>query len=73
MPPTMKKTAEDFAHIPGWGIDADPDNEPTYPNRQRTGQEHDGRFWVRPLKMWNETVIVDGKKMTRFTLVEAVA
>ena len=44
----MKKTAADFAHIPGWGIDADPRNEPTYPIRQRTGEEHDGRSWVRP-------------------------
>lgn len=44
----MKKTAEDFAHIPGWGIDADPKNDPTYPNRHRTGEEHDGRSWVRP-------------------------
>jgi hypothetical protein len=44
----MEKTAKDFAHIPGWGIDADPKNEPTYPNRHRTGEEHDGRSWIRP-------------------------
>ena len=44
----MEKTAQDFAHIPGWGIDADPKNEPTYPMRQRTGQEHDGYTWQRP-------------------------
>ncbi|HEX8329484.1 MAG TPA: hypothetical protein VF629_18245 [Hymenobacter sp.] len=44
----MEKTAADFAHIPGWGIDADPKNEPTYPNRHRTGQEHDGYTWQRP-------------------------
>ncbi|HEX8507386.1 MAG TPA: hypothetical protein VF630_18625 [Hymenobacter sp.] len=44
----MEKTAADFAHIPGWGIDADPKNEPTYPNRHRTGQEHDGYSWQRP-------------------------
>jgi len=44
----MKKTAADFAHIPGWGIDADPRNEPTYPMRQRTGEEHDGYTWERP-------------------------
>lgn len=44
----MKKSAQDFAHIPGWGIDADPRNEPTYPNRHRTGAEHDGRSWPRP-------------------------
>jgi hypothetical protein len=46
----MKKTAADFAHIPGWGIDADPKNEPTYPNRHRTGEEHDGRSWQRPVQ-----------------------
>ncbi|WP_460607990.1 hypothetical protein [Hymenobacter terrigena] len=44
----MKKTAQEFEHIPGWGIDADPRNEPTYPNRHRTGEEHNGRSWVRP-------------------------
>jgi hypothetical protein len=44
----MEKTAQDFAHIPGWGIDADPRNEPTYPMRQRNGQEHEGYTWQRP-------------------------
>ncbi|MBF9223430.1 hypothetical protein [Hymenobacter ruricola] len=44
----MEKTAQDFAHIPGWGIDNDPRNEPTYPMRQRNGQEHEGYTWQRP-------------------------
>jgi hypothetical protein len=44
----MEKTANDFAHIPGWGIDADPKNDPTYPNRHRNGQEHEGYTWQRP-------------------------
>jgi len=52
----MEKTAKDFAHIPGWGIDADPKNEPTYPNRHRTGEEHDGRSWQRPTQQ-----VLDGE------------
>ena len=27
----------------------------------------EGGIWVRPLKMWNETVVRDGKEYKRFT------
>ena len=27
-------------------------------------------IWVRPAKMWNETVVRDGKEYKRFTLIE---
>lgn len=27
-------------------------------------------IWVRPASMWNETVIVDGKEVARFTLIK---
>ena len=30
----------------------------------------DGSVWVRPLKMWNETVVRDGKEYKRFTFIE---
>jgi len=42
----MEKTAKDFAHIKGWGIDADPKNDPTYPYKHRTNGEHAG--YIRP-------------------------
>ena len=29
----------------------------------------EGGIWVRPLKMWNETVIRDGKEYKRFTYI----
>ncbi|MBO5736311.1 MAG: DUF1653 domain-containing protein [Clostridia bacterium] len=29
-----------------------------------------GGVWVRPLKMWNETVERDGKQYKRFTFIE---
>jgi hypothetical protein len=35
----MKKD-EAYKNIPGWGIDADPENEPTYPMKNYTGDDH---------------------------------
>jgi len=29
----------------------------------------DGSIWVRPLEMWNQTVIKDGKEVKRFELI----
>lgn len=44
----MKKTAKDYSHIKGWGLDADPKNDPTYPMKHRTDEEHEGYSWKRP-------------------------
>ena len=65
----MKKTAQDFAHIPGWGIDADPRNEPTYPNRHRTGEEHDGRSWVRPTQQVLDQEVLHSIERPNYTAV----
>lgn len=43
----MEITPEKFAHIKGWGIDADPENDPTYPMRKRMNTAEDPD-WVRP-------------------------
>lgn len=42
------ETNEQFAHINGWGIDADPENEPTYPVKKYTGDDHQRLGWQRP-------------------------
>jgi hypothetical protein len=34
--------------IPGWGVDADPENDPTYPMRDISQNDHDGMAWPRP-------------------------
>ena len=44
----MKVNPEDYKHIKGWGIDADPKNDPTYPIKKRTNEEHDCYTWDRP-------------------------
>ena len=37
----------DVSRIPGWGVDADPQNDPTYPYRERDKDDHSGT-WQRP-------------------------
>jgi hypothetical protein len=44
----METTEKDFSHINGWGIDADPENEPTYPIKKYTGDDHKRINWERP-------------------------
>ncbi len=39
--------AKDHSHIKGWGIDADPKNDPTYPMRNRS-KDTKGYNWDRP-------------------------
>jgi hypothetical protein len=46
---TLKETiAKDYTHIEGWGMDADPENEPTYPMKHYTGDDHKRINWERP-------------------------
>jgi len=44
----MEPNANDYAHINGWGIDADPENEPTYPMKHYTGDDHQRLNYQRP-------------------------
>jgi len=36
----MKNYSIDYKQIPGWGMDSDPENEPTYPMKNYTGDDH---------------------------------
>jgi hypothetical protein len=42
------KNSEKFRHIKGWGIDADPRNEPTYPMKNYTGDDHNRLRYEKP-------------------------
>lgn len=44
----MENKQKDYSHIKGWGIDADPKNDPTYPMRKRENDDHNGYNWDRP-------------------------
>lgn len=44
----MKDTPEKYSHIKGWGVDADPKDEPNYPIKKYTGDDHNRLNWNRP-------------------------
>ncbi|MDB6074204.1 MAG: Uncharacterized protein JWO89_1844 [Verrucomicrobiaceae bacterium] len=45
---TMQPKQIDHTQIKGWGVDADPKNDPTYPMKRRNNGEHQGYTWERP-------------------------
>jgi len=42
------KALVDPTRVKGWGVDADPKNDPTYPMKKRNNGEHEGYSWERP-------------------------
>lgn len=61
--------AGDHSHIKGWGIDADPKNDPTYPMKNRTNEEHKGYTWDRPTLQKENVEIL--KSVERFNSTAA--
>ena len=48
MPSEQRASAIDPNTVSGWGVDADPENDPTYPMKTRNNGEHAGYSWKRP-------------------------
>ena len=44
----IEQTPVDPSQVKGWGVDADPKNDPTYPMKRRNNGEHAGYSWQRP-------------------------
>ena len=44
----MEDLSAKYTHINGWGIDADPENEPTYPMKEYNGSDHQRLNYDRP-------------------------
>jgi hypothetical protein len=44
----IENTVIDQSQVKGWGVDADPENDPTYPMKNRNNGEHAGYSWKRP-------------------------
>lgn len=56
--------ARDPSAIPGWGVDADPANDPTYPYRDRSRDDHQGQ-WARPPVQRSEVEILQSVEHVR--------
>ena len=52
------------ATVPGWGVDADPKNDPTYPYRRREADDHSGQ-WNRPPLQESEVEILQSIEHVR--------
>lgn len=44
----VARSPVDPSKIPGWGVDADDDNDPVWPMRDRAGDDAPGRHWPSP-------------------------
>lgn len=44
----VARSPVDPASIPGWGVDADNENDPTWPMRDRVFDDAPGRHWISP-------------------------
>ncbi|MBO0931766.1 hypothetical protein [Fibrella aquatilis] len=54
----MENLAAKYTHIKGWGIDADPSNDPTYPLKYHMPTEHDGYNWERPVQQSQDVEVL---------------
>lgn len=63
------ETVNDKTQIKGWGIDADPKNDPTYPLKKRTNEEHQGYSWERPSQQPVNTEVLHSIERSNITAV----
>lgn len=59
----------DYSHIKGWGIDADPKNDPAYPMKRRTNEEQLGYTWERPEQQPADVEILKSVERPNLTAV----
>jgi hypothetical protein len=65
----MEHTAKDPSQIKGWGVDANPRNDPTYPTKNRNDGEHAGYSWERPPQQPITTEILHSIERPNITAV----
>ncbi|WP_100074681.1 hypothetical protein [Chryseobacterium camelliae] len=73
-PSDFKRSEQaDHSQIKGWGIDADPENDPVYPMKKRTNEEHEGYSWERPQQQPEEVEILQSVERPNLTAVFGTA
>ena len=65
----MSKALVDTSTIPGWGVDADAGNNPTYPMRHIEDQQSRGLTWTRPPQQAPEVEILRSVEHNRLPAV----
>jgi hypothetical protein len=65
----MEINPNDFSHIKGWGIDADPKNDPTYPMRKRTNEPYPKSEAERPTQQDSSVEVLQSIERPNLTAV----
>lgn len=65
----MESTVTDYKNIKGWGVDADPLNDPTYSMKNRTDEEHKGYNWNRPTQQTSNIEILHSNERPNLSAV----
>ena len=65
----MKQMPVDTSSIPGWGVDADPANDPTYPYRDRSQDSGRALDWERPPQQQPDVEILQSIEHNRLPAV----
>ena len=65
----MKNLVDTHEHIIGWGVDANPENEPTYPIKNYTGDDHKRIHWERPTLQQSNVEILHSNERPGLTAV----
>jgi|GEM_PF-465789 len=63
------RTPVDTSRINGWGVDADTENDPVYPYRDRAGDEGLTNKWVRPAQQQPDVEILQSIEHVRMPAV----
>ena len=63
----MENNTDNFSHIKGWGIDADPQNEPTYPMKKYTGDDHARLNYQRPVLQTPDVEVLHSNERPNLT------
>lgn len=66
----MENTIKDYKQIKGWGVDADPKNDPTYPmrNRMNVSQDPDSKSHPSPMQH-DDTEVLKSNERYRVSTV----
>jgi hypothetical protein len=64
-----KSLSEKYKHIKGWGVDADPENDPTYPMKNYTGDDHARLNYERPPMQESQVEILHSNERPGITAV----
>jgi hypothetical protein len=66
---TVSNALVDTSTIPGWGVDRDTNNDPTYPMRHIEDQESRGLTWTRPAQQHPDVEILRSIEHNRLPAV----